>query len=372
MSELGRAGLYIHVPFCRSKCSYCDFYSITDLSSAEAWLGAVQKEISLYQGEFGVFDSVYLGGGTPTVLDDRHLATLIDHLRCCLLLSTDAEITIEANPDDISLERIARLPDLGFNRISLGVQSLDEDDLRFLKRRHDARQTIRALEIVRGSAFENLGVDLIYGIAGQTTTRFLKTLDRVLEFAPEHLSCYQLTIENGTPLAALQAEGGFNPLEEKQEADFFLLASSTLEDRGYIHYEISNFAKDTHHISRHNSKYWHHVPYLGLGPGAHSFKEGSRWWNVRSVDDYCRLLSSGKRPVDASEILSPEQLRLEALYLGLRTRDGVDIDLIPDDPASRGGLEDLIEAGIVRIRGSRLVPTRKGFLVADSLPVMLS
>ena len=335
-------------------------------------MGAVQKEVRLYQGEFGVFDSIYLGGGTPSVLDDRRLASLMDHLRGCLLLSSDAEITIEANPDDISPERIARLPDLGFNRISLGVQSLDDDDLRFLKRRHDARQTLRALEMVRGSAFRNMGVDLIYGIEGQTTARFLKTLRRVLEFSPEHMSCYQLTIESGTPLAAMQAEGRFDALGEKREAEFFLLASTTLEDHGYVHYEISNFAKETHHISRHNSKYWHHFPYLGLGPGAHSFKEGSRWWNVRSVDEYCRLLSSGKRPVGGSEILSSEQLRLEALYLGLRTRDGVDLDLIAGNPTSRMALEDLIEAGIVGVSGSKLVPTRKGFLVADSLPVMLS
>jgi oxygen-independent coproporphyrinogen III oxidase len=372
MSERERAGLYVHVPFCRTKCPYCDFYSTTDHSLVDAWLNALQREVGLYKGELGVFDSIYLGGGTPSVLHDRQLATLMNCLHRELRFSVDTEITIEVNPDDITRERSAYLLDLGFNRISMGVQSLDEAELRFLKRRHDVPQTLRALESVRGSRCKSLGVDLIYGIEGQSTAGWLNTLGRVLEFEPEHMSCYQMTIERGTPLADLKDAGKLKPLGEKEETDFFLITSATLEDHGYVHYEISNFAKDADHISRHNSKYWRHVPYLGLGPGAHSFHRGFRWWNMRSVTQYCRFLARGRRPVEGHELLSREQLRLEALCLGLRTRDGADLELISHSPASRRVLHDLLESGVVRVVGNRLVPTRKGYLVADSLPVMLA
>ena len=372
MNPSEKPGLYVHVPFCLRKCPYCDFYSVTDLSWAAGWLDALRVEARVRGGLFDCFDSLYLGGGTPSVLDDRQLTMLMEGLRDGLRLSGEAEITIEANPDDIDPQKIALLLDLGFNRISLGVQSLNEDDLRFLGRRHDARQTVRALELVRGSEFSSMSVDLIYGIEGQSLSGWLENLDRILQFMPEHLSCYQMTVEEGTPFGALRAKGGIRPLGEEEEREFFLATSETLEARGYLHYEISNFARGATHISRHNSKYWRHVPYLGLGPGAHSFRPNVRWWNVRSVEDYCRSLANGEPPVEESETLSPEQVRLEEIYLGMRTKDGIDLRSVAGGSNGSAVLKHLQDAGVVRICGSRLLPTRKGFLLADSLPVLLS
>ncbi len=202
-------GLYIHIPFCRTKCPYCDFYSTTSLSLIPAWLEAVQKEVLLYQDTFSRFDSLYLGGGTPTLLSDGELATLMDSLRFHFRFAPDPEITLEANPDDLSPAKLARLKDLGVNRLSVGVQSFDERELSFLGRRHTARQTEQALESVRAAGFANLGLDLMYGLPGQSQKAWAKTLKKALKYRPEHLSCYQLTLEQETQIVR-QGRGGAN------------------------------------------------------------------------------------------------------------------------------------------------------------------
>lgn len=370
MNDTEHPGLYIHVPFCRTKCPYCDFYSVTSLSSVPDWLKALQKEILLYRDLFHSFDSLYLGGGTPTLLRGRELTTLLDCLFSHFTFSSDTEVTIEANPDDITLEKIILFRELGINRISLGVQSFDEKELQFLRRRHTARQAEQALEMIRGSGFINVGVDLMYGFPGQTETVWLKTLKHALDFTPEHLSCYQMTLEEGTPLGRMLKEGLIAPLGEKKERTLFLLTATLLEEHEYIHYEISNFAREEHYFSRHNRKYWHRVPYLGLGPAAHSFREGVRWWNTRSVEQYCHMLAEGKLPVEGTEILSFEQHRLEMLYLGFRTREGIDLDFLRNHPESDKVLRELQGSGLVEVHNGRVISTRKGFLVADGLPLL--
>jgi oxygen-independent coproporphyrinogen III oxidase len=363
-------GLYVHIPFCRSKCPYCDFYSVASTAAIPAWLHAVKRESLLYRERFCEFDSLYLGGGTPTILSEEELADLLEWLRKHFNFSLESEMTIEANPDDLSRDKLNALGNLGINRISLGVQSFDDGDLKYLGRSHNAAQALTALEMIRSSGFPTVGVDLICGLEVQTLPGWRRILDRVLEFRPEHLSCYQLTFERGTPLWKMKEAGRVRSIGEKLDRAFFIFTSRYLEQHGYHHYEISNFARSRKFMCRHNRKYWTHAPYLGLGPSAHSFQAGSRWWNVRSIKKYCRLLAEEKPPVEDWEALSEEQLDLEALALGLRTSEGVSLHAHGGLSRQGRALEEMQRRGLVRVNKGRIQATRKGFVVADSLPLM--
>jgi oxygen-independent coproporphyrinogen III oxidase len=370
MNKEEHPGLYLHVPFCRSKCLYCDFYSVASSAAIPAWLQAVQREVPLYQDRFQEFDSLYLGGGTPTILGERELATLLESVRRHFSFRPESEMTIEANPDDLSEQKLKVIGELGINRISLGVQSLDDGDLKYLGRSHSAKQALKALEMIRSRGFARVGIDLMYGLETQSIAGWKRTLNQALEFRPEHISCYQLTLDGGTPLGKRKAAGQVRPIGEKLETAFFVFTSRTLEKHGYRHYEISNFAASEEFMCRHNRKYWNHVPYLGLGPSAHSFQAGRRWWNVRSIKKYCQLLEVGEAPVEAGETLSAEQLDLEALALGLRTSDGVSLQAPGGGLRWGKALEVLQQSDLVRVNHGRIQATRRGFLVADSLPLM--
>jgi oxygen-independent coproporphyrinogen-3 oxidase len=374
INDAGLPGLYVHVPFCQTKCGYCDFYSITDEALITDWLAALAQESAFYQDRFRVFDTLYLGGGTPSILDVGQLGHLLETMRRHFSFSPDTEVTLEANPDDLHPEKIAAYKDLGINRLSVGVQSFNNRELTFLGRRHAARQTLEALEAARAAGFTNLSLDFIYGLPGQTLEDWKRTLEQALSFYPEHLSCYQLTYEPGTPLGRRKAQGRVTAATEEEERDFFLFTSRFLEERGFLHYEISNFARinaasEEPYYSRHNRKYWRHVPYLGLGPGAHSFHNGKRWWNHSSVKRYCQFLAQGSPPIEDSEILSAEQIRLEALYLGLRTKDGVSLGLLRQSPGWENSLTELQKSGLIEVNQDRAVPTPEGFLLADNLPL---
>lgn len=370
-TDIGEApGLYIHVPFCVTKCPYCDFYSVTDFSAKDAWLHALQAEMDLYRHDFGPFETLYIGGGTPTMLSDRDLDDLFHGLHTHFSLCTDCEITIEANPDDITEDKLVFLRSLGVNRLSMGVQSFEENELRFLKRRHTAAGAEKALSLARKAGFTNFGIDLMYGLPGQTDDGWLKTLRTALAFEPTHLSCYELTFEETTALGKMKIAGQIASLTEEEGRGLFLLTSRFLQEHGFIHYEISNFARGDEYCSRHNRKYWRHAPYLGLGPAAHSFQHGVRWWNYRSIEQYCKAAKRGLKPVEGSETLSPGQLRLERLFLGLRTRDGVTMDDAFGESPSEMLLSQIRASGLATIRRNRIIPTVKGFLVADRLPLM--
>ncbi len=389
MTRAESPGLYVHVPFCRSKCPYCDFYS-TGCAPAlvRDWLDGVAREAVLRENPSAVFDSLYLGGGTPSLLEPEQLSRLLDSLHLSFTFAPDTEATMEVNPDDITVEKAVSLRDFGFNRISVGAQSFNGRELLYLKRRHTAAQTEKALGWLRDAGFANIGVDLIYGFDGHTEEGWLETLDCALGFRPEHLSCYQMTIEKSTPFGRMLAQGKIDELGEEKERSFFLLTSRFLEDHGYSHYEVSNFALegDVDRASRHNRKYWRHTPYLGLGPAAHSFDGSSRWWNPRSTRKYCRAIEEGNAPVEDSETLSADQLRLERLALGFRTKHGVALEDLEDFESScrsesphpahavetRGGspkLRQLEQSGLLIVQNGRAVPTREGFLVADRLPL---
>ena len=362
-------GLYVHVPFCKTKCPYCDFYSVTDITLAESWLCAIREEMSLYRDNFGTFDTLYVGGGTPTVLNDTSLISLFEELHNQFSFSPDTEITVEANPDDITARKLKLLESLGVNRLSIGIQSFDDEELRFLKRRHTANGAVKALDRICSSGFSNVGIDLMYGLPGQTLESWVSTLQKALTFHTTHLSCYQLTIERTTPFGKMLGDGSLQNCAEEEGRKFFLATSKFLEENGFVHYEISNFARENEFRSRHNLKYWRHNPYLGLGPGAHSFQNGVRWWNFRSIEEYCNNLQKNLRPVGGSETLTSEQMHLEKLFLGFRTRDGVALkDAFPESPPN-GLLERIIKTRLISVRGNRLIPTKKGFLMADRLPL---
>lgn len=368
---MGNPGLYIHIPFCRSKCPYCAFYSIASPSLIPRWLQALKQEINYYEGRFDKFDSLYMGGGTPTFLKIRDLAHIMESLFIHFNFAHDTELTLEANPCDLTREKANSLKDLGFTRISLGVQSFEDNALSFLGRRHTAVQSKEALMVLRSAGFENIGLDLIYGFAGQTLESWVKTLKQAIKFKPEHISCYQLAIEKKTLFGRLYEEGILAPPCEESERLFFLTTSHFLKDHGYIHYEISNFAKNDSLVSRHNCKYWHHTPYLGLGPSAHSFQNSTRWWNLRSVKRYCEMLENRKAPIEGHENLTDDQWKLEEVSLGLRTSQGVDLKKITLNPEQKDMLSTLRDSGFFKIIENRLLPSQKGFLVADRLPLYL-
>ena len=370
------SGLYVHIPFCKTKCPYCDFYSITDASLVESYLAALDAEARLYRDRFPVFDSLFLGGGTPSWLGEAQIAELMKNLRRHFTFAPDSEITLEANPDDVTADKLAVWRDLGLNRLSLGVQSFDEAELQFLGRRHTARQTEAAIDLIRAAGFTNLGLDLMYGLPGQTLDAWLKTLEKALSFAPEHLSCYQLTLAPETPMGRRLAAGSLTPPDEETQREFFLLTANFLTDRGYLHYEVANFARQgpqagslCHYCCRHNLKYWTRTPYLGLGPGAHSFLAGRRWWNFSSVEEYCASLNAGAAPVAGAETLTPEQIRLETLALGFRTREGVSLAIIREQPGGDAMVAALTQAGLVRVDRDRVIATLDGLVVADRLPL---
>jgi len=369
-SNIQTPGLYLHIPFCQKKCAYCDFYSVTDISLIQEWLLALEREIWLYKDNWESFDTLYLGGGTPSLLGEAQSIKLFGLLQKNFHFIGDTEITFEANPDDLTREKLTLLKDLGVTRISLGIQSFSDQELGFLGRRHTARQAEFALSLIREIGYRNLSVDLIYGLPDQKMSSWISTLNRAQDFKPEHLSCYQMTIHEETLLGQLKAEGKLQALDEETERTFFFTTSEFLQQKGYIHYEISNFALDESNISRHNSKYWKHIPYLGLGPGAHSFTGQERWWNIKNVKTYCEKLNNGKLPIEDKEILTEKQKKLESLFLGLRTKTGIDLSLIDHQEKTNSIIQELTASDLIKIENNRLIPTLKGFAVADSLPLL--
>ncbi|MBN1163145.1 MAG: radical SAM family heme chaperone HemW [Candidatus Krumholzibacteriota bacterium] len=363
------AGLYVHVPFCRTKCPYCDFYSLTDLTTAAAFADDIRSEAELYRRDFREFDSLYLGGGTPSVLPAGKIARITGILRELFSLSESSEITIEVNPDDVTKDKLEEYKDAGFNRISVGVQSFVGGELEILGRRHDARRAERALQLIREEGFTNFGLDLIYGYQGQTRESWLFSLETALRFSPRHLSCYQLTLSDSTPLGGKRSLLRPVIFEEEKQRSFFLETSRLLTDRGYIHYEVSNYAREEKYIAVHNSRYWRHLPYLGLGPAAHSFRGGRRWWNLSSLRLYRESLREKKRPLRGEEELDRGRLLLEELMLGFRTREGVPLTLIREIGGGEEVLNGLLEEKLVVVNAGRAAPTREGFLLADKIPL---
>jgi len=371
-----QAGLYIHVPFCLSKCGYCSFYSIKSVNLIPEYIAALKKEIKFYRNIFSSFDTIYIGGGTPSLLSVRQIDDFISTVNKYFDINLQAEITMEVNPGDVSLEYFQALRKSGINRLNIGIQSFDDRVLKFLGRRHSSKEATAAIEAARTAGFNNLGIDFIYGVHGMGIQSWKNTLRKGVSFAPEHISCYQLSLDDSTPLYKKYSSEGWHLPDENTELKLFLATAEELENAGYIHYEVSNFARLDKFKSLHNQKYWHHTPYLGLGPAAHSFLDNKRWWNKAAVKTYLNEIADGKMPVEDTEILSAEQLQLEALFLGLRTKAGIDlklyktrhgIDLLADKKAI---IDALIKNKFVELKNGFLRPTRAGMAIADSLALI--
>ena len=375
-------GFYIHVPFCLRKCPYCDFYSESKLTRKGDYLDALVREMDLVSEHLpnpGVFDTCYFGGGTPSLLEPDEIAILLGAARERFSFSDDVEVTLEVNPGTVTESKLAGFRRAGVNRLNIGVQSLNDGTLSFLGRLHDARQARAVLEGARACGFDHLGADLMYGVPGQTQEAVLADVEAFLAYAPEHLSCYMLTLEEGTPLFQNHRANRFVMPDDVLQGDLFSLVSDTLTREGYLHYEVSNFAKHSGLASRHNTKYWETVTTVGLGPSAHGFHRGSltRWWNVADLGSYIEALGEGRRPLEGEETLGLEALMTETLYLGLRRMEGIDVSSFRnlfsvDLPRAVGPLlEELAEGGLMVVDSNVIRLTRKGFALADGIVVRL-
>ena len=320
-----KLGIYIHIPFCRSKCAYCDFYS---LSGREDRMDEYQKALLAHLKETAVaaegcrVDTIYFGGGTPSFYGDKRLREILACIKKYYHVEPDAEITTEANPDSISFFSALKLRRAGFNRISLGMQSACPGELAAISRIHTARQTDEAVSACKKAGFQNLSLDLIYGLPGQTMESWKQSVEHALSLIPQHLSCYGLKVEEGTPLARRVEEGEILPDDDLQ-ADLYLWTVGRLQRAGYGQYEISNFAKPGCE-SRHNLRYWQTRPYIGFGPGAHSDFGGRRYSFVRDLDSYIDGVLTGGAILDSEELIPQRERGGEYLMLRLRTARGVE------------------------------------------------
>ncbi|HSS52160.1 MAG TPA: radical SAM family heme chaperone HemW [Thermoanaerobaculia bacterium] len=370
-------GLYLHIPFCSKICPYCDFAVLTGgPERRRQFADHLVCEISMWKDELSTFesiDTIYFGGGTPSALATEDLAYILEASRTNLSILDDPWVFFEANPEDVTPESARAWRGLGVRFLSLGIQSFDADALKFLGRRHTPEQARKSIETTRAAGFETISIDLIYGLPDQPFEIWRRTLEQAVELKPDHLSCYQLTIHEGTPFGRWRDQGKMSELPEEAQGDLFLFTHSYLRDAGYPAYEVSNFARSPEHRSRHNQKYWHHVPYLGVGPSAHSFAGTRRWWNERKLGPYEKRLNAGEKPIAGSEELTRSDLALEALMLGLRTADGIDrisfrerygVDLLKSNEPL---VERLVGDGLLKLEGDILVPTLAGLAVTDSL-----
>ncbi len=320
---------------------------------------------------FRVFDTLYLGGGTPSVLTSDELGQIITIAHHEFEIARDAEISVEVNPGDIAEAWLAAARSWGANRISLGVQSFNEQELLLLGRRHDVAQAETAVHTVRAVGFDNLSIDLIFGLPGQEISDLERSIHRALEYGPEHLSCYQLTVEPGTVLSRRVAAHELRLPDEEQQAEMFLWLDQMLTEAGYLHYEVSNYSRGGTYRSRHNSKYWVHTPYLGLGPAAHSLLGTKRWWNHNTVAQYCAAFSHDSLPLAGNEDLTPVQERLETIMLGLRTCEGVALTLFKESQVL-ATIKKLQQKGWLSLTQDRVIPTATGLLHADGIVRLLA
>ena len=366
------AGIYIHIPFCKTRCIYCGFYSTTDAGLRSRYVDALLQELALrtdYLDE--PVETIYLGGGTPSQLDTEDLQRLLNGVGKSDILkrfesSRVHEITIECNPDDVTLEYAHELKALGVNRVSMGVQTFSDERLRFLRRRHTAQQARQAVATLRQAGIENISIDLMFGFPDETLSEWHSDIDEALSLDVEHISAYSLMYEEGTPLHAMLERGNIREISDEQSSTMYYTLIDRLTSAGYEHYEISNFARPGRR-SRHNSSYWTATPYLGLGAGAHSYDRQSRQWNVSNLRTYINKVEHGVVPFER-ETLDETTKYNDMITTALRTREGLLID-------DAGPLRDyllhearpLIERGLLNESAGRLRLTRRALFVSDDV-----
>jgi oxygen-independent coproporphyrinogen-3 oxidase len=354
--------IYVHIPFCARICPYCAFYKdLLDRSQTERFCKAILNEVERQTAAFAVAPrTIYFGGGTPTALTTSQLEFLLGGFRRRLDLSALEEWTVEANPGSVSARKAASLRKVGVNRISLGVQSWDEDLLKILGREHSAPQAEKSFQILRGAGFSNINVDLMFGLPGQTIEQWRVTLEKTVGLQPEHISAYCLTYEEDTEFFLRQLRGEFRQ-DTEIDAEFFEMTMSILEDAGYEHYEISNYARPGF-SAVHNRAYWSGEDYLGIGPSAFSTVGMQRWQNLADYHAYADRVLSGQSAVGSTENLTSEMKRVETIALSLRTHEGVSVALLTP---LRNETREFIALGLLRKTNGNFVLTRAGKSLAD-------
>ena len=373
------AGLYLHIPFCKKKCHYCNFHFSTNLSYKEELFNCLLKEIALQHALFSdqQIETIYLGGGTPSLLTQHELHRLFDQIDKWYNISSDAEITLEANPDDLYSEKVTELAKTPVNRLSIGIQSFHDEDLQYLGRVHNGNTAELCLQQALDKGFENISIDLIYGIPTLTEEKWMNNLEKTFSLKIPHISAYALTVEEKTALAHFIKSGKTDDPDDEQSAKHFKRLMDEMEKRGYIHYEISNFSLPGK-ASRHNRSYWQGIPYLGIGPSAHSFffddmrKSYIRRWNISNNMKYINHLKNGDLLFD-EEILSNQELHNEYILTGLRTIEGIDISFIEKKFGKKyvtnieQNIADFLQTGWISSKNHTFRLTQQGKFFADRI-----
>ena len=367
------AGIYIHIPFCKKLCFYCDFYHVISVNDYSAFIDALLTEASLRRDylEDETISTIYIGGGTPSVFSVKDLETILNHINNIFRLSEDCEITFEMNPDDVQPVYLDGLRNCKVNRISLGIQSWRDSDLKMLNRRHDSEGAVKALRNTLDAGFDNVTIDLIYGIPGMSLKDWESNLDFSFSFDIKHLSAYHLTIEPGTVFGKMLEKGLISEIDENDSAAQFNTLIEKSENAGFIQYEISNFGKPGY-FSIHNSNYWKQVSYLGLGPSAHSFNGYSRQWNIHDLKGYIKSVNTGK-PFFESEELDIKKRFNEYIMTSLRTMWGIDLEYV-EESFEKEGYDYVVnlsgkyrDYGLMKLEKNSLVLTNQGKLISDNI-----
>ena len=367
------AGIYIHIPFCRLKCYYCDFYKTVNTSLTDKFIKALEKEIIKRKNYLDneKVETIYFGGGTPSVLTKTELTGILDFLKLNFNVSPTAEITFEANPDDLSAEYLQEIYQAGVRRLSIGIQSLQNEFLKKMNRRHDAKQAVEAVKNAANTGFNDISVDLIYGLPGLTSAQWKADLEKVFQLPVHHLSAYHLTYHKGTPFYTWLKKGTLKALNEEESILQFQLLIKMANENSFEQYEISNFARDQKY-SKHNSSYWTGVKYLGLGPSAHSFNGISRSWNVSHIESYIKAVEAGVS-YSETEILTENNKYNEFVLTRIRTKWGVSADetktVFGTEKAEwfQKNIEKYVMTGLVKEQSGIFTLTEKGMFVSDDI-----
>lgn len=366
------AGIYLHIPFCKTRCIYCDFYTGTNELQIDAFVQALCSEALMRKNEVNEpVKTVYFGGGTPSRLSKKHFEKIFDTIFSAFSIKPDAEVTLEANPDDLSADYICMLKELPFNRISIGTQSFNDNELKFLSRRHSAKQAIDAVQNCQANGFDNISIDLMYGLPNQTLDIWEKNLKQAVELNIQHISAYHLIYEEKTRLHSLLLQNKIQPVSDELSTEMFTTLIDSLALAGFEHYEISNFAKNGLY-SQHNTSYWKNEKYLGLGPSAHSFDGENRSWNTASLDKYIEAIQSGNL-LQETEHLTSSQKYNEFILTGLRTMWGVNLQLLKNSFGEKyydfciKNAQKYIDKGLLKTENQSLKLTREGIFISDGI-----
>lgn len=356
------SSLYVHIPLCQKKCLYCKFYS-KPVSGENTDILQAALLTELRRRNLTFIDTVYAGGGTPTLLSVKFWRAFFKEVKNTGLADDRPEITIETNPGTTNPSELVKYREAGFNRLSIGIQSFKNCDLEILGRAHSSTEAVSTYKAARKAGFENINIDLIYGIPGQTRDGWKANLKRLTDLKPEHISCYELSVEEGTPLKREIKSGSLSKPTDEVCAEMYFLADEYLKSKGYFHYEVSSYARGEEYISKHNSKYWNRSPYIGLGPSAHSFDgDTERSWNPASIREYCSQMKDDAPEVREVDILSNEDINLEKVMLGLRCKQGVNLSEVS---INADYLDEMIKDGKAIIEDRTLIPLASGMLFAD-------